>query len=154
MGPAELVDREFGYIVGRADGRSGGRADGRAGGRMVGRADGRLTLALSRLTLAPQSLPKVSPKSLQSLPKVSPKSLQSLPKVCPKPPRLPPRPPEPNSSKNVKILLYSPTENWPKAIFEPDSIWFLDPPDALRVLSSIDLPVERIEESVRIITFS
>ena len=120
MGPAELVDREFGYIVGRADGRSGGRADGR------------LTLALSRLTLAPQSLPKVSPK----------------------PPRLPPRPPEPNSSKNVKILLYSPTENWPKAIFEPDSIWFLDPPDALRVLSSIDLPVERIEESVRIITFS
>ena len=38
MGPAELVDREFGYIVGRADGRSGGRADGRAGGRSDGRS--------------------------------------------------------------------------------------------------------------------
>ena len=123
---------------GRSDGRSGGRADGRAGGRSDGRSVGSVSLSKP-----PQSLPKASPKLPQKLSRFGQIS-----------PRLPQRPPEPNSSKNVKILLYSPTENWPKAIFEPDSIWFLDPPDALRVLSSIDLPVERIEESVRIITFS
>ena len=120
-------------MVGRAGGRSGGRTDGWAGGR----ADGRSAhLGSIQAHLG------------------SPKSPQSLPKVSPKPPRLPQRPPEPNSSKNVKILIYSPTENWPKVIFEPDSIWFLDPPDALRVLSSIDLPLGRIARNVKIITFS
>ena len=51
------------------------------------------------------------------------------------------------SGKNVKILIYSPTENWPKVNFEPDFIWFLDPPDAISVLSLIDLPFDRIAEN-------
>ena len=41
MLPAELVDRELGYIVGRADGRSVGGTVGRTAGRSDGRADGR-----------------------------------------------------------------------------------------------------------------
>ena len=33
-------------------------------------------------------------------------------------------------------------------------IWFLDPPDATRVISSIDLPLGPIAKNVKIITFS
>ena len=80
MLPAELVDRELGYIVGRADGRAGGRtvgrADGRTGGRTVGRAVGRLGQSLKASPKSPQSFPKASPKLPQSFPKASPKALQ------------------------------------------------------------------------------
>ena len=38
IGPAKLVDRELGYIVGRADGRSVGRSVGRTAGRSDGRS--------------------------------------------------------------------------------------------------------------------
>merc|ERR1712185_273898 len=144
MLPAELVDREFGYIVGRADGRSGGRtvgrADGRTGGRTVGRAVGRLGQSLKASPKLPQSFPKASPKLPQSFPKASPKLPQSLPKASPKPPqslpksspdlvRFPPdspearqRPTEPNSSKNAKMLHISASENWPNVNVRPDCI--------------------------------
>ena len=137
MLPAELVDREFGYIVGRADGRAGGRtvgrADGRTGGRTVGRAVGRLGQSLKASPKSPQSFPKASPKLPQSFPKASPKLPQSLPKASPKAlqiwsdsPRTSPearqRPTEPNSSKNAKMLHISASENWPNVNFRPDCI--------------------------------
>ena len=133
MLPAELVDREFGYIVGRADGRAGGRtvgrADGRTGGRTVGRAVGRLGQSLKASPKSPQSFPKASPKLPQSFPKASPKPPQSLPKSSPDLVRFPPdspearqRPTEPNSSKNAKMLHISASENWPKVNVRPDCI--------------------------------
>ena len=102
MGPAELVDREFGYIVGRAVG-----SVGRSGGSWL-----------------PQASPKL-PKAFKSLPKPRqrlPKASQILPKVSPDLLRLAQRPPEPNSSKISKIVISSPSENWPKVKFEADSI--------------------------------
>ena len=128
MLPAELVDREFGYIVGRADGRAGGRtvgrADGRTGGRTVGRAVGRLGQSLKASPKSPQSFPKASPKLPQSFPKASPKPPQKLFRFGQIPPGLPQRPAEPNSSKNAKILQLSSSENWPKVNFRPDCIRF------------------------------
>ena len=125
MGPAELVDREFGYIVGRADGRAGGRTVGRT----VGRAVGRLGQSLKASPKSPQSFPKASPKLPQSFPKASPKPPQSLPKSSPDLVRFPPdspearqRPTEPNSSKNAKMLHISASENWPKVNVRPDCI--------------------------------
>ena len=126
MGPAELVDREFGYIIGRADGRAGGRtvgrADGRTDGRTVGRAVGRLGQSLKASPKSPQSFPKASPKLPQSFPKASPKALQiwsDSPRTSPEARQ---RPTELNSSKNANMLILAPIENWPKVNFRPDCI--------------------------------
>ena len=75
IGPAKLVDRELGYIVGRADGRSVGRSVGRTAGRSDGRSVWR-HLWPSWLHLVPSWLPKVSP-DLQT----DPQRLPETPRV-------------------------------------------------------------------------
>ena len=96
MGQQSWVDRELGYIVGRA------------GGSCLPKASPKLPRAFKSLSKSRQRLPKASqslPKSPQSLPKAS----QSLPKVSPKTPptygllpRASQRPAEPKSGKERK----------------------------------------------------
>ena len=88
MGQQGWVDRELGYIVGRA------------GGSCLPEASPKLPRAFKSLSKSRQRLPKASqslPKSPQSLPKASqslPKAFQSLPKASPKPPKASPKSPQ------------------------------------------------------------
>ena len=72
MLPAELVDRELGYIVGRADGRSVGRSVGRTAGRSDGRSDGRFGAIFDHLgsILCHPGSPK-SPQTYRLIPRGS-----------------------------------------------------------------------------------
>ena len=99
MVPRSSVDREFEYIVGRADGRTVGRSDGRTdvgailppswhqdapiSRQSFPKPLQTLPKAAPRLPKACQTLPKASPK----LPKASPNSSHSLPQACPSIPR-------------------------------------------------------------------
>ena len=106
MLPAKAVDREFVYIVGRADGRSVSPKLPKAP-----ESSPKLPKAIfflpQTLPNAPQSLPKAlqsltkppqsSPKSPQSCPKPSssfPKLSPELPKASPKLPKASPKPPQ------------------------------------------------------------